>query len=133
MNKTPKKRTAIRKKSPNPEEVLINAIIHGIQEKKGHDIVMLDLRNSGSSIADYFIICHGTSDTQVEAIAESVEETVMKKTKELPHHIEGNDNAQWIIIDYFNIMVHIFVEDKRNYYGIEKLWADAPHLKVASA
>ncbi len=133
MNKAPKKRTVSRKKTTDAAEALINAIIHGIQEKKGHDIVMLDLRNSGSSIADYFIICHGTSDTQVEAIADSVEETVMKKTKELPHHVEGNDNAQWIIIDYFNAVVHIFVEDKRNFYRIEKLWADAPHLKVANA
>lgn len=133
MNKAPKKRTVSRKKTTDAAEALINAIIHGIQEKKGHDIVMLDLRKSGSSIADYFIICHGTSDTQVEALADSVEETVMKKTKELPHHVEGNDNAQWIIIDYFNAVVHIFVEDKRNFYGIEKLWADAPHLKVANA
>lgn len=133
MNKTPKKRNVTRKKSISPDQSLINAIVDGIQEKKGHDIVMLDLRNSGSSIADYFIICHGTSDTQVEAIANSVEESVLKKTKELPHHIEGNDNAQWIIIDYFNAVVHIFVEDKRNFYGIEKLWADAPHLKVANA
>lgn len=133
MNKTPKKRNITRKKSISPDQSLINAIVDGIQEKKGHDIVMLDLRNSGSSIADYFIICHGTSDTQVEAIADSVEESVLKKTKELPHHIEGNDNAQWIIIDYFNAVVHIFVEDKRNFYGIEKLWADAPHLKVANA
>lgn len=133
MNKTPKRKTVSRKKTTHPADKLINAIIHGIQEKKGHDIVMLDLRNNGSSIADYFIICHGTSDTQVEAIAGSVEETVMKKTKELPHHIEGNDNAQWIIIDYFNAVVHIFIEEKRIFYGIEKLWADAPHLKLANA
>jgi ribosome-associated protein len=133
MNKIPKKRTVKRKKTTDRSELLIQAIVHGVQEKKGHDIVVLDLRNSGSSIADYFIICHGTSDTQVEAIAGSVEETVLKKTKETPHHIEGNDNAQWIIIDYFNAVVHIFVEEKRNFYSIEKLWADAPHLKVANA
>lgn len=133
MSKTPKKKTVTRKKSSNPAEALLNAIIQGIQEKKGHDIVMLDLRNNGSSIADYFIICHGTSDTQVEAIAGSVEETVMKKTTEMPHHIEGTDNAQWIIIDYFNAVVHIFIEEKRHFYGIEKLWADAPHLKVVNA
>jgi ribosome-associated protein len=133
MIKTPKKRSSSSKKTNHPAGKLIKAIIDGIQEKKGHDIVMLDLRNSGSSVADYFIICHGTSDTQVEAIAGSVEETVMKKTKEVPHHVEGNDNAQWIIIDYFNAIVHIFVEDKRIFYGIEKLWADAPQLKVANA
>ncbi|MBL7929152.1 MAG: ribosome silencing factor [Bacteroidia bacterium] len=133
MNKTPKKSTVSRKKTTDPGEALIKAIIQGIQEKKGHDIVMIDLRKSGNSITDYFIICHGTSDTQVEAIARSVEETVLKKTKEYPHHVEGNDNAHWIIIDYFNAVVHIFVEEKRNFYGLEKLWADAPNLKVAYA
>ncbi len=93
---------------------------------------MLDLRTTGCAIADYFIICHGTSNTQVEAITAAVEEAVIKKTKETPHHIEGLENAQWVILDYINVIVHIFREEFRYFYNIEKLWADAPHYKVAS-
>jgi ribosome-associated protein len=131
MNKKPK-RSYTEKKTNDPAEALINNIIHGIQEKKGRDIVLLDLRSNSSAIADYFIICHGTSNTQVEALSSSVEETVYKKLKELPHHIEGYENAQWVILDYFNVVVHVFLEEKRYFYGIEKLWADAPLRKLAN-
>jgi ribosome-associated protein len=132
VSKTPKSFVKKENFSKDPIEQLTHAILDAMQEKKGHDILMLDLRATGSAIADYFIICHGTSDTQVEAITAAVEETVIKKTKETPHHIEGLENAQWVIIDYINVIVHIFLEEIRYFYNIEKLWADAPHYKVAS-
>ncbi|MCC6384193.1 MAG: ribosome silencing factor [Bacteroidia bacterium] len=128
-------KTSVRKKKNTGTSAnkLTDAVIKGIQEKKGHEIIQLDLKNTGNSVADYFIICHGNSANQVEAIAESVEETVEKKTKEVPFHKEGFENSQWIILDYFNVVVHIFQEDKRDYYKIEKLWADATQKIVASA
>ncbi len=104
---------------------LLSVITKGIQEKKGHDIVSLDLRNIKNAVADFFIVCHGDSKTQVDAIARSVEEEVYKKFKEDPFHMEGKGNAEWILIDYFNVVVHIFQKEKREFYGIEKLWADA--------
>lgn len=100
-------------------------VVHGIQEKKGNDIVRLDLRNIHSSVADYFVICHAESTTQVKAIAQSVEEEVFKALKQEPWRKEGLQHADWIIIDYVDVVVHIFKTDKRQFYGIEDLWGDA--------
>jgi ribosome-associated protein len=100
-------------------------IVHGIQEKKGNDIVRLDLRNIHSSVADYFVVCHAESTTQVKAIANSVEEEVFKALGIEPQRKEGLQHAEWILLDYFDVVVHIFKTDKRAYYGIEDLWGDA--------
>lgn len=100
-------------------------VVHGIQEKKGNDIVRLDLRNIHSSVADYFVVCHAESTTQVKAIAQSVEEEVYKALKQEPWRKEGLQHADWIIIDYVDVVVHIFKTDKRQFYGIEDLWGDA--------
>ena len=100
-------------------------VVHGIQEKKGNDIVRLDLRNIHSSVADYFVICHAESTTQVKAIAQSVEEEVFKALKQEPWRKEGLQHADWIIIDYVDVVVHIFKTDRRQFYGIEDLWGDA--------
>ena len=121
-----------KKKKINESDLLINAAIEGILEKKGHQIVSLDLRKLGSSVADCFIVCHGESRTQVDAIAKSIEEIVFKKISESPMHKEGFENAEWIILDYFNVVIHIFVRESREFYGIEKLWADAKIIKVAN-
>jgi ribosome-associated protein len=99
--------------------------VEGIQEKKGKEIVSLDLRNIKNSVSDVFVICHAESKNQVEAIARSVEEEIFKKTGEDPWHKEGFENAEWILLDYINIVVHIFQQSKRDFYGIERLWADA--------
>lgn len=109
---------------------LKDAVVIGMQEKKGVDIKVLDLRKLKSAMADYFIICHATSDKQVSAIAGSVEEFVKKLTGERPMHIEGWESAEWILIDYFDVVVHIFVEEKRAFYGIEDLWGDAEITEI---
>jgi ribosome-associated protein len=104
---------------------LKDAIIKGMQEKKGNQIKVLDLRKLKSSMADFFIICHASSDKQVSAIADSVEEFSRKLAGEKPLHIEGIESAEWILMDYFDIVVHIFQEEKREFYAIEELWGDA--------
>jgi ribosome-associated protein len=104
---------------------LNDAIIKGMQEKKGNQIKVLDLRKLKSSMADYFIICHASSDKQVSAIADSVEEFSRKLAGEKPLHIEGIESAEWILMDYFDVVVHVFLEEKREFYAIEELWGDA--------
>lgn len=104
---------------------LAEAAIRGIQEVKGYEILSIDLRKINNSVSDFFIICHGTSHVQVEAIARSVEKIVYNETGESPFHKEGKENAEWILLDYFNIVVHIFSEEAREFYNLEKLWADA--------
>jgi ribosome-associated protein len=111
-------------------EQLVNHIVNGIQEKKGHEIVTLDLRELENAVCDFFVICHGASDTQVEALAESVEETVRKQRNEKPSHIEGKDNAEWILLDYFDVVVHIFLENKRYFFQLEEVWADAKRTVI---
>lgn len=83
-------------------------------------------------MADYFIICQASNKTQVEAIVRNIEEKVEKKLKETAAHIEGKQNAEWILMDYFNVIVHVFLADKRDFYSLEKLWADAPLVKFAA-
>ncbi len=113
------------KKTTTPSQKLANAAVKGMQEVKGHDIVTIDLREIPNSVTDFFVICHGTSDTQVEAIARSVEKTINEDLKENPFHKEGKTLAQWILLDYFNVVIHIFKPEVRAYYNLEKLWADA--------
>jgi ribosome-associated protein len=105
--------------------VLCDVIVKGMEEKKAHDIVVLDLRHLKSAVADFFVISHGESDTQVEAIANSVEDMVEKALNESPWQKEGFQNAEWILLDYVNVVVHVFVNEKREFYGIEELWGDA--------
>jgi ribosome-associated protein len=99
--------------------------VHGIQEKKGNDIIRLDLRNLTSTVTDYFVICHADSATQVKAIANSVEDEIYKATQQEPRHKEGLEHGEWILLDYFDVVIHIFRTDKREYYGVEELWGDA--------
>jgi ribosome-associated protein len=97
-------------------------------EKKAERPVVLDLREIGS-ITDYFIVCHGRSTRQVQAIADRIEE-VLKSAGIAPNHIEGYDAAEWILMDFVDFVAHIFLEDTRNYYSLEKLWSDAPRLEI---
>lgn len=110
--------------------LLADIIIHGIQEKKGQDIILMDLRNIHNAMSDYFIICHGTSKTQVEAIADAVALEVKKAIGENPIHKEGSENAEWILMDYFDVVVHIFEDSRRDFYNLEGLWADAEITKI---
>ncbi|WP_285060711.1 ribosome silencing factor [Pedobacter ginsengisoli] len=123
----------VKKKIVNLSTYLSEIAVHGIQEKKGNDIVRLDLRNLNSSVSDYFIICSANSATQVKAIADSVEEEIYKKTQTNPWRKEGQESAEWIILDYFDIVVHIFKTEKRDFYGIEDLWGDAQTTSFQSA
>jgi len=116
--------------SQSSDDALLFSIIEGIEEVKGHDIKILDLRNIEAAIADYFIVCTGTSTTQVEAIARSAENFTRKELDERPRRVEGVRNAQWVLMDYFSIIVHIFYEPMREHYDIEGLWADANEMAL---
>jgi ribosome-associated protein len=109
---------------------LIEAIIEGIQRKKGLEIIDIDLQIINNTECDHYIICHGTSNTHVDAIAHSVEETVEELNNEPAWHRDGYKQAQWILLDYANIMVHIFQEPIRRLYDLESLWADARILNI---
>lgn len=112
------------KKSVNNDALLAN-IIKGIEEVKGSNINILDLREIDNSACDYFVICDGTSNTQVNAIVNSIQKTVSKELKDKPWHVEGSENAEWVLMDYVNIVVHVFQKHIREYYNIESLWGDA--------
>lgn len=104
---------------------LVETITKGIQEKKGTGIVVADLSNIEGSICKYFIICQGNSPAQVEAITESVGDTARKELSEKPSRVAGLENAQWVAMDYGDVLVHIFLPDVRTFYDLEHLWADA--------
>jgi len=107
-------------------ELLVQTIIKGIQEKKGADIVVANLSGIDGTICNYFVICQGNSPTQVEAIAESVGDLCRTELKEKPAHVVGLEHAQWVAMDYTDVMVHVFLPDVRSYYDLEHLWEDAP-------
>jgi ribosome-associated protein len=115
----------VKNKALNESDYISELAIFGIQEKKGNDIVRLDLRNIFSSVSDYFVICHADSTTQVKAIANSVEEEIFKATQQEPWRKEGLQYGEWILLDYVDVVVHIFRTDKREFYGVEDLWGDA--------
>jgi ribosome-associated protein len=118
------------KKRSDGTEVLVGSVVKGIFEKKGQDVLKIDLRKLENRITDYFIICHANSGTQVDSISYSVEDTVRKETGEKPLHREGLENCFWVLIDYGNVIVHIFQEEYRNFYSLESLWADGNVVKL---
>lgn len=120
------------KKTSAKSRKLADLIISGMQDSKAKEIVSLDLSAIKNSVCKYFIICHGTSRTQVESIADLVEETVRVKLKEKPWHREGFENAEWILLDYVDVVAHIFQPETRTYYQLEKLWADAEVTRIAA-
>jgi ribosome-associated protein len=113
------------KKRSEGTEILLGNIVKGIFEKKGQNILKIDLRKLENRITDYFVICHAASGTQVSAISDSVEDTVRNETGEKPLHVEGLDNCFWVLLDYGDVIVHIFLEEYRKFYSLESLWADA--------
>lgn len=113
------------KKRQDGTELLLESIIKGIFEKKGQDVLKIDLRKLDNRISDYFIICHGASVSQVDAICDSVEDTVVRDAGEKPAHVEGLENCFWVLLDFGNVVVHIFQEEYRHFYNLESLWADA--------
>lgn len=106
-------------------DILLANIIQGIEDVKGNDIDILDLRELENTVCDYFVICNGNSNTQVNAIVNSVQKAVSKELKEKPWHVEGTENGEWVLMDYVHIVVHVFQKHIREYYNIESLWGDA--------
>lgn len=112
------------KENINSDE-LITTILAGIEDVKGKNIKILDLREIENTVCDYFIICEGNSNTQVNAIVNAIQKKVSKTLKDHPWHIEGSENAEWVLMDYVNVVVHVFQKHIRQYYDIEGLWGDA--------
>lgn len=123
MLATRRKRNSVARLTKNSK--IFKAIIHAIQEKKGSQITSLDLRKIPEAIADFFIVCEAGSTTQVKAIADFVEEHVRAATKETPYHHEGHQGAQWVLVDYVNIVVHVMLPETRKFYKLEEMWSDA--------
>ena len=119
-----------KKKKGVSSEKLSEVIVKGMQEKKATDIVVLDLRKLKNAVADYFIVCSGSSDKQLDAITESIDVEVFKTLKENPHSIEGKNNKEWMLLDYFDVVAHVFRKDRRQYYSLEKLWGDADIIEI---
>ena len=120
---------AQRRKADNSEK-LSRLIVRGMQEKKAADIVVMDLRKVKNAVADFFVICSGNSDKQLVAIADSIDEEVYKTLKEDPWHMEGKNNKEWMLLDYINVVAHIFKKEQRGFYALEKLWGDADITEV---
>jgi len=120
-----------RKKDSLPiAQKLSELVVKGMQEKKAHDIVLMDLRKVKNAVADFFVICSGNSDKQLDAIADSVDTEVYRELKENPWHVEGKNNKEWMILDYTNVVAHIFRKDRRSFYALEKLWGDAEITEI---
>jgi ribosome-associated protein len=104
---------------------LFKAIIHAIQQKKGENIVSLDLRKIPEAVTDFFIICHASSTTQVKSISDHIEALVKDECDESPFRHEGQHAAQWVLVDYINVVIHVMHEDARKFYKLEEMWSDA--------
>jgi ribosome-associated protein len=115
----------VAKKKKQPMDDLLGLVIDAILDKKAQHPVVLDFRGLKGTVCDAFVICNGNSRVQVEAIADHVATEVKKKTGISPSHVEGLENAEWVLIDYFDIVIHVFQEAKRKFYNLELLWADA--------
>lgn len=106
-------------------EQVRDLIVRGMQEKKAQDIVVMNLRTVKNAICDYFVLCSGNSDTQIDAISTAIEEEVYKVSKQDPWHKEGKTNREWILLDYVDVVAHVFKKDRRTFYDLEQLWGDA--------
>ncbi len=111
-------------------EELCDLVAQGMLEKKASDIIVMDLRKIKHAVADYFVICSGTSDTQIDAISESVEDMVRDHSRQKPWKTEGRNNREWVLIDYVDVVAHVFNKEKRAFYALEELWGDAKITSV---
>ena len=125
------KSTKKNSKTVDPSVTLKDAVVEGMKEMKAKEIVFIDLRSIKNAVADFFVICHADSSTHIDAIARSIEEVVEKQTGDEPLHVEGRSNGEWVLIDYSNVVAHVFRQDKREFYGLERLWADAEIGRIA--
>ena len=122
----------IEKKTISESTLLCEAIVEGMKENKANDIVVLDLRHLESAVCDYFVLCSGDSTTHVDGISNAVTKFVRKSIQEKPWHIEGKTNSDWILVDYINVVGHVFYKDSRGFYDIEELWSDADRTNILS-
>jgi ribosome-associated protein len=113
-----------KKKKELNDELLVDVIIEAIREIKGEQIVKIDLRELKNALCDYFVICQGGSNTKVKSLAENIEKQTYLKLKTHPHHIEGRENSNWILLDFFSVIVHVFQGESREFYKLEDLWCD---------
>jgi len=114
-------------------DLLITEIIKGIEDVKGENISILDLRDIENTVCEYFIVCDANSNTQVNAISGSIQKKVSKSIKDKPWHVEGENNAEWVLIDYVNVVVHVFQKQVREFYDLESLWGDAKITNIQNA
>ena len=114
-------------------DLLIAEIIQGIEEVKGENISIVDLRDIENTVCAYFVICDGNSNTQVNAISASIQKGVSKSLKEKPWHVEGESNAEWVLIDYVDVVVHVFQKETRAFYNLEELWGDGKLTQVETS
>ncbi|HEY4652842.1 MAG TPA: ribosome silencing factor [Pontibacter sp.] len=106
-------------------DILAELVVKGMQEKKASDIVVMNLKSLKNAVSDYFIIASANSDTQLDAIAGAIEEEVFKAIRQNPWQSEGRTNKEWVLLDYVDVVAHIFLKDKREFYALEELWGDA--------
>ena len=121
-----------KKTSKSSSEILCDAIVEGMQDNKANEIVVLDLRELDGAITEFFVICSGDSDTHVDGISNSINRYVRKNLKEKPWNIEGKTNSDWVLLDYVNVVGHVFYKEKRSFYDIEELWSDATRTNIPS-
>lgn len=119
-----------KKRKDGSSKKLCDAIVKGMVEKKAADILVMDLRKVKNAVADFFVICSGGSDKQLDAITQSIDEEVFKAVKENPWHVEGKNNKEWMLLDYFDVVAHVFRKDKRDFFALEKLWGDAEITEI---
>ena len=117
----------VRHQAGNAEEI-VATVVEAMDAVKGKEIVTLDLRETGTAVTDYFVICHANSKVQVDAIADKIIDEVRDKNGVKPYHIEGRDNTEWILIDFVDVVVHVFLQSMRQFYQLEELWADAEKI-----
>lgn len=119
-----------KKRKGASSEKLSDVIVRGMQEKKAVDIVIMDLRKIKNAVADFFVICSGSSDKQLDAISDSIDAEVSKALNENPWHTEGKNNKEWMLLDYIDVVAHVFRKDRREFYALERLWGDADITEI---
>lgn len=120
----------VKKRKGASSEKLSDVIVKGMQEKKAADIIVMDLRKIKNAVADFFVICSGNSDKQLDAISDSIDAEVSKTLKENPWHTEGKNNKEWLLLDYIDVVAHVFRKDRREFYALERLWGDAEITEI---
>src|SRR5690606_4413024 len=121
-----------KKRKGASSEKLSDVIVKGMQDKKATDIVVMDLRKVKNAVADFFVLFSGSSDKQLDAIGDSIDAEVYKALNENPWHIEGKNNKEWMLLDYIDVVAHVFRKDRREFYALEKLWGDAEIVEIDS-